>query len=231
MKFFNNLRHRVVKKLIRPEDGYTYTGFIEGGPIKFYYQENKDRYILALTSEAHYLAPTLTGWTDYYTYGVELKEIEFKKWMHGVLSNVCDQYFERLESLSTQEIKHLSDYKKDENEGDFVINKESFCEIMEGLDAYWNNMRKLEDVLNVYFEENMMTEILDTVMNALEEDLEPDVDDEEHYPTIYTWLFEFDAGRNEKAKEGIDGHPLTNAGELYDYLVWKRDRKSHVEEV
>lgn len=222
MGLFNNLRHRIVEKLIRPEDGYMHMN----ESVKFYYDESTGKYILCMkTEDGYYLEPTLTGWANANTYSTGLKEIEFKKWIHGVLDNICSLYFERLDNISLKELRSLQSFRKEENEGSFVINKQSFCEIMEGLDAYWKNLRKLEDVLNVYFEENMMTEILDTVMNALEEDLEPDVDNEEYYPTIFTWLFSFDAGRDDKAKEGIDGHPLTSAEELYDYLVWKRDSK------
>lgn len=223
MGLFNNLRYRIVEKLLRPEDGYV----CMNEPVKFYYDESTGKYILCMkTEDGYYLEPTLTGWVDANIYGTRLKEIEFKKWIGGVLDNICSLYFQRLDNISLKELRHLQDYKKNENEGGFMINKQSFCDIMDGINIYYRNLRKLEDILNVYFEENMMTDILDTVIDALEEDLEPYVDDDVYYPTIYTWLFEMDAGNSDDAKVGIDGHSLTSAGELYDYLVWKRDKKN-----
>ena len=111
-----------------------------------------------------------------------------------------------------------------------MINKESFCAIMEAADKYWHDLHKIEDVLNVIFEQNALTAVFDSVIDALEEDLEPNLDDCYEEPLLYTWLFEYDAGRNEKAKKGIDGFSLTTAAELYDYLVWKRDvRENEIE--
>ena len=223
MKLFDNVRRRLVHKLIRPEDGYTYTGLIEGGPIKFYYEENENKYILALTSEAHYLTPTLTGWTDYYTYGTELKEVEFKAWMHGILNNVCDQYYERLDNLSKQELKSLRDYANPESGEKFMITKKSFCNIMEALDSYWTHVRALEGILNVYFEKGMMMDIIDKVIDALEEELEPQFYDPEldfnidEDPIIMLWL------TGSERERTIDGCFLATAEDLYDYLVAKRD--------
>lgn len=223
MKLFENLRQRIVHKLIRPEDGYTYTGFIEGGPIKFYYKENEDKYILALTSEAHYLTPTLTGWADYYTYGTELKEVEFKKWVHGILENVCDEYSVRLEDLAKTGLRSLRDYELKESGEKFMITKKSFCDIIDALDSYWTNVRALEDILNVYFERGMMMDIIDKVVDALEEELEPQFYDPEldfnidEDPLIMQWLT---GGEKERT---VNGSLLATAEDLYDHLIEKRD--------
>ena len=47
------------------EDGYTYTGFSEGEPIKFYYQDSTDTYLLGKRSDTmYYFKPTLTSWSS-----------------------------------------------------------------------------------------------------------------------------------------------------------------------
>ena len=114
MGLLNNLRKRIVQKLIRPEDGYTFTGFNEGQPLKFYYQEDTGKYLLGLRSDNwYYFSPSLSGWHSYaskhlpwgttqenavfnpmtgkmesHTYGKEPQEIDFQKWIHGILENV-----------------------------------------------------------------------------------------------------------------------------------------------
>lgn len=232
MKVFENLRKRIVQKLIRPEDGYVYTGLAaEGQPIKFYYNTDKHKCVLGMrTMDEDYLIPTLTGWVDGRAYANMLKEIDFKQWIHLVLSDVCDEYYRRLDGIS---MKSLWDYKKQEKDGEIMITKKSFCDIMSALDSYWKNLRALEDVLNVYFERGMMMDIIDHVVDALEEEMEPEFYDPNadfgghNDPLIMRWLIEFDAGRSDSASEGIDGHPLTSAEELYDYLVLKRDENKY----
>lgn len=226
---FDGLRKRIVHKLIRPEDGYVYTGLAaEGQPIKFYYNADKHKCVLGMrTRDEDYLIPTLIGWVDGRAYADMLKEIDFKQWIHLVLSDVCDEYYKRLDGIS---MRSLWDYKKQEKDGEFMITKKSFCDIMAALDSYWNNLMALEDILNVYFESGMMMDIIDHVIEALEEEMEPEFYDQDadfggyNEPLIMRWLIEFDAGRADNASEGIDGHPLTSAEELYDYLMWKRDK-------
>ena len=233
MELFNNLRQRIVRKLIRPEDGYTYTGFQGGEPIRFYYQGDTGRYLVGLRSDTMYYAePTLTGWSlcssrylpwgetiEGYTYPQEPKEVEFREWMYGIIENISDQYLKRLDNLSQQELKSLRDYKREENGDGFVMNKKTFCDIMNALDNYWENLRALEKVLDVYFEGNMLTDIFEKVIDALEEELEPQFfDPEKNYgegedPLIMRWLLE-------------GSESLKTAGELYDYLVQKRDEKN-----
>lgn len=217
MKVFDNLRHRIVKKLIRPEDGYTYTGTWDGGPVQFVRDEGNYYYSRMLDSQRTYYKPTLTGWKE--TDNVHAVETTFNSWLVGILDNIYSQYSEKLSSISRKELK---EFQKNENRELLMINKQSFCDIMEALDRYWNNLDALENILNVVFEDNVLTRIFDTVVDALEEDLDPDREFSEE-PMIMRWLFEFDAGRDEKAAEGLDGHPLTTAEELYDYMVWKRD--------
>ena len=220
MGLFNNLRHSIVEKLIRSEDGYTFTGFMEDQPVKLYHELSSDTYLFSRmkSGEWTYFEPTLSGWKEHEN-GHLVHPVDFQLWMCGVLDNIHRQYMDRLTKLSQKELRAL---RKDENGDQLMINKESFCDIMTALDGYWKNIGALEDVLNVVFENNVLTEVFDSVVDALCEDLEPDREFGEN-PVIWDWLFEMDAGRNELAKEGRDGHPLTSAEELYDYLVWKRD--------
>jgi hypothetical protein len=222
-----------VRKLIRPEDGYTYTGFQGGEPIRFYHQEDTGKYLVGLRSDTMYYAePTLTGWSlcssrylpwgktvEGYTYPQEPKEVEFREWMYGIIENISDQYLKRLDNLSRQELKSLRDYKRKENGDEFVMNKKMFCDIMDALDNYWENLRALEKVLDVYFEGNMLTDIFEKVVDVLEEELEPQFFDPEmdygkgEDPIIMRWLIEGDEN-------------IKTAGELYDYLVQKKDEKN-----
>lgn len=224
MKVFDNLRKRIVQKLIQPEDGYIYTGLAaEGQPIKFYYNKERSKYLLGMrTKDEDYFIPTLTGWVDGRAYSDEIREVDFKFWIHGVLDNVCDQYFDRLNNLSARQLKSIRDYNKQGSGEKLVITKKSFCDIMDALDNYWNNLRVLEDVLNVYFESGMLSDIFDKVIEALEEEMEPDLDWYEE-PIIMHWLIGLDAGRAKEAAEGIEGHSLASAEELYDYLKWKQE--------
>ena len=216
MGLFNNLRRYIVRKLIRLGDVDNCT--------KFYYNENDNVYIRS-TGPGCYSKPTLVGWRDAWMHSTNLKEIPFDDWIYGVLENVCDLYFDKLDSLTPNDFKNLSDMKKDRDGEKLMISKQSFCDIMETLDKYWGKLHSLEEVLNVVFEDNMLTKIFDNVINALEEDLEPDLGDDEE-PILCRWLLDLDAGRDVRAKEIIEGHPLTTAAELYDYLVWKRDGNS-----
>ena len=104
-----------------------------------------------------------------------------------------------------------------------MITKDSFVKIVDGLRDYWDAFGVFQDSLNVYMEHNFMTDIFHTVMEALCEDVELNVDDDIG-PMLYYYACECDWGRNEKAKEGrptfgAERMPLTSAEELYDYLM------------
>ena len=97
MGLFNNLRQRIVRKLIRPEDGYMFIGTDKDKQTRFYYNEEDNVYILGMPSDnGYYSKPTLVGWRDGWVYSSNLKEVPFKKWIYGVLENIGDQYSERL---------------------------------------------------------------------------------------------------------------------------------------
>lgn len=218
MSVLNNLRKRIVHKLIRPEeDGYIPTGYT----TKLYRVDGAYKYVMERTTPVrhYYYEPTLAGWKEVSVNGSDLIEVEFTEWIFGILSSIYAEYSKRLENITLSELNQFKKKKKGEK---FVINKRSFCDIMHALDNYWDNLRGLEGILDVVFEDNMLTQIFDRVVDALVEDMEPDRDFFE-IPVINQWLFDFDCGRHEKAKEGIDGYSLTSAEELYDYLMHKKN--------
>ena len=102
------LRKWFIKKLLKDIDGYTFTGFSENEPIKFYYDEIIDRYIIGRRSDTmYYSRPTLYGWCGYmsrylpwgktvngFKYGNEPKEVSFEKWMYGLMDSIHKEYME-----------------------------------------------------------------------------------------------------------------------------------------
>ena len=227
MKLFNGIRKYIVDKLIRPEDGYVLQTTWGGEPMKFHYDNSNGKYYysIILDGKRRYTEATLMGWKAAENCGNEIVDIDLCKWQRGILENIYDQYSERLSKISNKELARL---QRREDRDNIMITKKSFCNIMHALDGYWSAVDDLEDVLNVQFENNMLTDIVDAIVEALEEELEPefydpyaDVDGKD--PLIMRWLIEFDAGRDPKAHEGIDGYSLTTAAELYDYLAWKKE--------
>ena len=108
----NKIRLWIIKNLLKDTDGYTFTGFGQDGvPLKFYYSKDNDTYYLGLRSGTMYYArPTLTGWSlemsrylpwgktiEDLTYMSEPKEIDFKRWIFGVLENINNQYRDKVD--------------------------------------------------------------------------------------------------------------------------------------
>lgn len=216
MGVLNNLRQRIVHKLIRPEDGYIQTGY----PTKLYIINGTYNYVMERKTpvRSYYYKPTLSGWSEISLNRSDLMEVEFTEWVFGVLSNIYVEYSKRLETITLSE---LNKFKKKKNDEKLVIDKRSFCNIMNALDGYWDNMNGLEEILEVAFEDKMLTQIFVRVVDTLIESMEPGKNFFET-SVINQWLFDFDCGRNEKAKEGIDGYSLMSAEELYDYLMHKK---------
>ena len=222
MGMFNGLRKRIVHKLIRPEDGYMYVGDTAGVEFGFHLSDD-GTYLFSErfpNSEPRYYVPTLTGWREFVDNNDEAPQaITFSEWRVGIMEDLYMEYNARMENLTRRDFN----FNKRKDGESLMISKQSFCEIMSALDVYWENIRKLEGVLNVIFESNALTQILDSVADALEEELEPDLTLDEE-PMLYHWMFNLDFGRHEWAKDGVeDGWPLTTAEELYDYLVWKKE--------
>ena len=105
----NKLRKWLIKKLTKDTDGYTFTGFSEGQPIKFYYCESNNTYYMGIRSDTMYYArPTLSGWSlemsRYLDWDAlkmsEPKVINFQTWIHGILANVHAQYMNNKSNLT-----------------------------------------------------------------------------------------------------------------------------------
>jgi hypothetical protein len=102
MKIIEKIRKSIVKALIRERDGYTFTGFSEGEPLKFYKQRKTGRYFVGMRGGTFYYAePSLSGWCLHMSrhldwsderFGGEPVEVDFQDWMHGILDNIHDQY-------------------------------------------------------------------------------------------------------------------------------------------
>lgn len=117
-KLFNKIRLKLVKKLIRPDDGYTYTGFSEGDPIKFYYQEDTNKYLLGIRSGTmYYFVPTLSSWSSYasrylpwgekyygHQYKQEPQECDFQKWIFGIQENIWEEYKSHLQRMTPEQL-------------------------------------------------------------------------------------------------------------------------------
>ena len=130
---FEKIRKNLVNKLIRPEDGYTFTGFSGPEPIKFYYQEDTGKYLIGSRCETmYYFEPTLSGWSSYssrylpwgqtvevwnpgtrkvepYTYKEEPHEIDFDHWRYGILEMIHEEYIDSILSMSPEDLIDTQD--------------------------------------------------------------------------------------------------------------------------
>ena len=123
----NKIRLSIIKKLLKETDGYTFTGFNEGQPIKFYYCEDNDTYYLGKRiRNMYYGRVMLNGWSfemsrhlpwgemvDGYKYLSEPKEVDFQHWLYGISENVYRE-FNRYKKG-----KEVTPSKKYEDEGYF----------------------------------------------------------------------------------------------------------------
>lgn len=111
-----------------------------------------------------------------------------------------------------------------------MICRDSFVQIMDGLRDYWDEIGYDMDRLGVVFEDNHLTRIVDTTLDALCADVEADLDTGEAGPWCWYFVMELDWGRREMAKNcvEIDGerYSLENAWELYDLLVMLKEREN-----
>ena len=145
MGVLNNLRKRIVYKLIRPyEDGYIPTGY----PMRLYRVKDVYKYVMERKTPVrnYYYEPTIAGWSEVSVNSSDLVEVEFTEWIFGILCSIYNEYSNRLENIT---LKELNQFKKKGEK--FVINKQSFCDIMNTLDTYWDNLRSLEGNINKVF--------------------------------------------------------------------------------
>ena len=127
---FEKIRKYLINKLMRPNDGYTFTGFSGTEPIKFYYQEDTGKYLVGNRCDNwYYFEPTLSGWSSYssrylpwgqtvekavwnpdakqmvaVTYKEEPHEVDFKDWLYGILDMIHEQYIDAIMSMSPDEL-------------------------------------------------------------------------------------------------------------------------------
>lgn len=110
-----------------------------------------------------------------------------------------------------------------------MINKDSFVKIINGVRDYWTNLHKFENMLDVYFEENWMTDIVDSTLDALFEDMEIYTCPENEVGLIYEFAFDSNFGQNVDLHVEINGnqHFIKNAEDLYDVLVKLKEEKDN----
>ena len=122
-KLLNKIRRKLVEKLISPDDGYTYTGFSEGEPIKFYYQENTNKYLLGMRSGTmYYFSPSLSSWSSYasrylpwglkhsgYQYEQEPQECDFQDWIFGIQENIWLEYKTYLQRMTPEQLLSIQE--------------------------------------------------------------------------------------------------------------------------
>lgn len=106
-----------------------------------------------------------------------------------------------------------------------MINKEPFVKIMNSIRDYYDELHIEMDRLNVVFEDNYLVKIVDDVLDALIDDIKPEIGGE---PCICYFAWGLDFGRDDMAVDcvKINGqrHSLTTAEELYDLITMLKDR-------
>ena len=97
-----------------------------------------------------------------------------------------------------------------------MISKEAFCDILNEVRDYYDELQVIEKYLGVVFEDNQLTKIVDHTIDILSEEIE-DQDD-----WVYYFAWEMDFGRDENAATSVtvgdEARPLTSAAELYDLV-------------
>ena len=105
-----------------------------------------------------------------------------------------------------------------------MISKDSFVKIMDALRDYDDALCVMYNNLGLNMDDNVFTRVLDSTLNALVEDVEPNFDETvDGVPRCYYYAFNCNWGRKEQKKNG-----LTSAEELYDKLVAENELYEHV---
>lgn len=96
-----------------------------------------------------------------------------------------------------------------------MMTKETFVKLMNAAKTYWDKLQVLESSLQTTFEENFLTDFLDSVIGAMGNDL-PGYDD-----LLYAYIWNSNFGRDEPVYITEDGKEvwIDTAGELYDMLI------------
>lgn len=105
-----------------------------------------------------------------------------------------------------------------------MISKDCFVSIIEASKSFYEHVHKMMDDFNIA-PENKFIAYLDSVLDALVDELEISYDYKAHYePILYSWVFTHDWGRNYSeisfivSIDGVKYSPRT-PDELYDTLV------------
>lgn len=99
------------------------------------------------------------------------------------------------------------------------MKKDTFIKIMDALMEYWDKVQLLENVFGCYFEDNFLKKIMDSVLDALYEELEGNCPDTWE-PLIFDFVFNHNWGRDGALFVWIGGkeYAASTAGELYDLI-------------
>lgn len=109
-----------------------------------------------------------------------------------------------------------------------MISRDSFVKIINNLRDYWDGIENLEKALGIQMDSGLLVDIVDTVIDALDQDTDSTwgTQDEAHW--IHYFAFDLDWGRNTYALTGvkIDNIPyeLDTAEKLYNLLMEMRKR-------
>jgi hypothetical protein len=96
-----------------------------------------------------------------------------------------------------------------------MINKNSFVKIVNCVRNYYTNLRRLEDVLGVYFGDGWMVDIVDNTLDALFEDMVVHTRDDCRHELIYRFV--------------LDENIEQDAEDLYDVLIKLKEEEGNEE--
>ena len=99
---FKKLRLWLIKKLLKDSDGYVNLGLSEGQPMNFYYDENRDKYVLGKRCDNFYYTELkICGWCSYMSRYLDWNEnfkeprvVPFGEWIYGVAEQINAEYHE-----------------------------------------------------------------------------------------------------------------------------------------
>ena len=101
------------------------------------------------------------------------------------------------------------------------ITKKQFVEAINDIQRYWDNLLKVEAILEVNFEGGPMIDLLYSYLETLCELMKDDPDNDYDTPWILHFCWERDFGRDSSSPVEYDEEefPLETAEDLYDLLI------------
>ena len=98
----NKIRLGLIKKILKPKDGYIYVGLCNNEDIGFYYDKKIGKYVLGMRcGNFYYKYPTISGWVAYRSRYLgkerenEIEKIPFQDWIYGILDTIYEDYKHR----------------------------------------------------------------------------------------------------------------------------------------